>query len=200
MLDRCAQALVTSYLRHSIRRSACEVLLEGSPPLYVPAGTSIILATLLMQRDQQSWGEDSEQFVPERWLQEEQVMDGGKDRRFVPFSAGPRTVRQYDVCVSREGPIAYSAGLLRSQCLGQSFALMQMSYFIVRLIQALTPNHATSSHCDAHVLTLKLDRNVVHKPPSSWLTGRGRLEQAYVASSVTMYIKGGLWINVDRVP
>jgi hypothetical protein len=88
----CYGRALISMTRYSIRRSACEVLLEGSPPLYVPAGTSIILATLLMQRNLDTWGEDSQKFAPERWLLQANVMEAGKGRNFVPFSAGPRTV------------------------------------------------------------------------------------------------------------
>jgi len=62
---------------------------------------------------------------------------------------------------------------------------MQLSYFIVRLVQALTPD-----------LNMKLDLNKGHKIPSSWTS----MEQAYVTSSLTMYIKGGLWVIVDHVP
>jgi hypothetical protein len=61
---------------------------------------------------------------------------------------------------------------------------MQICYFVVRLVQALTPD-----------FDMKLDLDMCQKIPSSWTS----LEQAYVTSSLTMYIKGGLWVIVDHI-
>lgn len=55
----------------------------------MPANTSIILATILMQRDPAVWGEDAQVFNPDRWL------EGGlgKEREgFVSWNLGPRMV------------------------------------------------------------------------------------------------------------
>lgn len=62
----------------------------------MPAHTSIILATLLMQRSKAIWGEDAEKFRPERW----ERGDSEGDERFlgrgsIPFSTGPRTASPF---------------------------------------------------------------------------------------------------------
>lgn len=57
----------------------------------MPAHTSIILAALLMQRSKAVWGEDAEEFKPERW-QTGEGYDQFKNGGSIPFSTGPRTV------------------------------------------------------------------------------------------------------------
>lgn len=57
----------------------------------MPAGTSIVLASVVMHRSKAIWGDDALEFKPERWL------DGLSDQQreaYVSFSAGPRMVRR----------------------------------------------------------------------------------------------------------
>jgi cytochrome P450 len=54
----------------------------------MPGNTSIILATILMQRDKAVWGDDAHVFDPDRWA------DMGKEREgFMAWNYGPRMVR-----------------------------------------------------------------------------------------------------------
>lgn len=54
----------------------------------MPGNTSIILATILMQRDSAVWGDDAQVFDPDRWA------DMGKEREgFMSWNYGPRMVR-----------------------------------------------------------------------------------------------------------
>lgn len=58
----------------------------------MPGNTSIILATILMQRDKAVWGDDAQVFDPDRWA------DMGKEREglregFMSWNYGPRMVR-----------------------------------------------------------------------------------------------------------
>jgi cytochrome P450 len=61
--------------------------------MYMPANTSIILTTVLMQRSHTVWGDDAEEFKLERWL------DGGLSQAeregFMSWNIGPRMVSNY---------------------------------------------------------------------------------------------------------
>lgn len=58
---------------------------DGSQPIFIPKGRQILIATYAMQHRVDIWGEDVEEFKPERW----------EDRKvgweFIPFGAGPRS-------------------------------------------------------------------------------------------------------------
>ena len=59
----------------------------GHPPMYMPANTSIILATVLTHRDEAIWGGDAEEFNIDRWARM------GKEREaFTSWNIGPRMV------------------------------------------------------------------------------------------------------------
>lgn len=58
---------------------------DGQSPIFVPKGTETVYIVWLMQRQPEIWGEDADEFKPERW----------KDRRtsgfeYLPFNGGPR--------------------------------------------------------------------------------------------------------------
>jgi cytochrome P450 len=53
--------------------------------------STISYSPLLMHRRKDLWGEDADDFNPERWLDEQRVMELTKDPfKFLPFNAGPR--------------------------------------------------------------------------------------------------------------
>lgn len=85
---------------------------DESQPIFVPKGASVFYSVLLMQRDPRIWGPDASEFKPERW---ETPRDGKQlythPWDYLPFNGGPRI------------------------CLGQQFALNEMSYVIVRILQ-----------------------------------------------------------------
>ena len=63
---------------------------DGSQPIFIPKGRQILIATYAMQHRADIWGEDVEEFKPERW-------EGRKvGWEFIPFGAGPRS------CLGRE--------------------------------------------------------------------------------------------------
>jgi cytochrome P450 len=78
---------------------------DGKLPVFVPAGTEVNFSTYVMHRRRDLWGEDADEFVPERW---ESVRPGWS---YVPFNGGPRL------------------------CIGQQFALTEAGFVIVRLLQ-----------------------------------------------------------------
>lgn len=78
---------------------------DGTMPVFVPAGTEVNFSTHVMHRRKDLWGEDADDFVPERW---ESMRPGWS---YAPFNGGPRI------------------------CIGQQFALTEAGYIIVRLLQ-----------------------------------------------------------------
>ncbi|KAI4109595.1 MAG: hypothetical protein LQ339_001708 [Xanthoria mediterranea] len=84
---------------------------DGKAPVFVPKGALVSYTIYAMHRRKDLYGEDAEDFKPDRWLDE-----GGKKGlrvgwEYLPFNGGPRI------------------------CLGQQFALTEASYITVRLLQ-----------------------------------------------------------------
>lgn len=81
-------------------------------PIFVPKGTGVGYSVLLMQTNPLIWGPDASEFKPERWeTQRNSNVLYTHPWDFLPFNGGPRI------------------------CLGQQFALNEMSYAIVRILQ-----------------------------------------------------------------
>lgn len=61
-------------------------------PIYMPGpDTTIVYLPLTTQRRKDIWGDDADEFVPERWIDVDRLKDITADPfRFVPFNAGPR--------------------------------------------------------------------------------------------------------------
>ncbi|KAL7910137.1 cytochrome P450 [Trichoderma velutinum] len=78
---------------------------DGQSPLFVPKGTDCRFSTYSLHRRKDYWGDDADEFRPERW---ETHRPGWE---YIPFSGGPRI------------------------CIGQQFALTQMLYLITRVLQ-----------------------------------------------------------------
>uniref|UniRef100_A0A914M114 Cytochrome P450 n=1 Tax=Meloidogyne incognita TaxID=6306 RepID=A0A914M114_MELIC len=68
-------------------------------------GTNISIDSLTLHRDPKLWGEDAEEFKPERWL------NGGELAFYYPFGGGPRI------------------------CIGLRFAIMETKMRLVRLLK-----------------------------------------------------------------
>ena len=60
---------------------------KGDQPVFVPKGRQVLIATYAMQHRADLWGDDVEDFRPERWDD-----DGGRKVgwEFIPFGGGPR--------------------------------------------------------------------------------------------------------------
>ena len=78
---------------------------DGKSPLFVPAKTVMGWLLYAVQRRKDYYGEDADEFRPERW---ETLRPGWE---YLPFNGGPRI------------------------CLGQQFALTEASYTTIRLMQ-----------------------------------------------------------------
>ena len=70
-----------------------DVNLDGTQKIvYMPgSGVPLRYSPMLMQRRKDLWGEDSLEFVPERWIDPKRVQEMTADPfKFIPFNAGPR--------------------------------------------------------------------------------------------------------------
>lgn len=79
---------------------------DGKQPIFVPKGVTVLYSAWCMHHDKTYWGDDAEEFKPDRWKDVK-----GHSWEFLPFNGGPRI------------------------CLGQQFALTEMSCVWVRLCQ-----------------------------------------------------------------
>lgn len=75
------------------RQAVSNFVPTATQPLYMPARAPIMYMPLLMQRNPDLWGEDADNFDPERWLDPPRLAKiTGNPMMFVPFSSGPRIV------------------------------------------------------------------------------------------------------------
>lgn len=78
---------------------------DGRSPIYIRKGQQVDYSVHVMHRRRDLWGEDADDFKPERW-------NGRKPGwEYLPFNGGPRI------------------------CIGQQFALTEAGYVVVRLLQ-----------------------------------------------------------------
>lgn len=78
---------------------------DGLSPIYIRKGEEVVYNVHIMHRRKDLWGEDANEFRPERWTS---LKHGWE---YLPFNGGPRI------------------------CLGQQFALTEAGYVVVRLLQ-----------------------------------------------------------------
>ncbi|KAG6833307.1 hypothetical protein H0H87_008939 [Tephrocybe sp. NHM501043] len=143
---------------------------------YMPGSTTIIYLPLLFQRNKALWGPDADEFDPERWLDSERLTRFVKNPSiFGPFSAGPRIYSW----LKKDG----------IQCVGQNYAYNEASYFLVRLLQKF----------DRFTLAPEV-QPTGSLPPREWKerSGRQKVEEVWPAAAMTLYIKGGLWVQFHR--
>ena len=106
---------------------------DGKAPVLVRKGQLCWYSTYVMHRRTDLFGDDAAEFRPERWLDEGDQKGLRVGWEFLPFNGGPR------ICIGRtyllrcrfivQGP--QSVGLPKLE----QFALMEVSYVTVRLMQ-----------------------------------------------------------------
>ena len=84
---------------------------DGQSSIFVPKGTSVTWSTYTLNRRAEDYGDDWAAFNPDRWLGKAAVAAASKEI-FKPFASGPRN------------------------CLGQQFAMLQLTYIAARLMVA----------------------------------------------------------------
>lgn len=77
---------------------------DGTAPVLVKKGTMVMCSIWALHRDQELWGADANEWVPERWTD----LTRGANGRFCGFGGGLR------ICVGRKftlQPCSFVAGL-----------------------------------------------------------------------------------------
>ena len=113
--------------------------LDGKSPVFIPPQTDVTYSPHVMQRREDLWGKDANEFRPDRFVGRKSGWE------YLPFNGGPRI------------------------CIGQQFALTEASYVIVRLLQryddiSTSPEELSKpalsnvglTSCPGHVVTLQL--------------------------------------------
>jgi cytochrome P450 len=81
---------------------------DGNSPILIRRGEVVVFSSYVNSRCKNLYGPDANEFRPERWETGELTNIGWA---YFPFNGGPRT------------------------CLGQDFAMMEVSYTLIRLLQ-----------------------------------------------------------------
>ncbi|KAF7318060.1 Peroxidase [Mycena chlorophos] len=153
-------------LRASVQSTTWPSPDPNEKPIYVPAGTQTPYAIFIMQRRKDLWGPDADEFDPDRFLDErlKQYLLHNPFA-FLPFNAGPRI------------------------CLGQQFAYNEMSFVLVRLLQAFSSFELDEEACPP-----------ASRPPKAWRGAQGRkgVERFRPAAHLTMSTMGGLWVRATE--
>lgn len=101
---------------------------DGKAPAFVPKGTIVNFGVHAMHHRKDLFGEDADEFTPERWLDE----DGRKGLRagweYLPFNGGPR------ICIGRKCGLV-ACVILVADKVPEQFALTEASYITARLLQ-----------------------------------------------------------------
>lgn len=100
--------------------------------LFIPKGLSIWIPVLAIHHDKNIWGEDVNEFNPERFSEGTAKACKNNPMGFIPFSLGPR------------------------KCVGQTFTIMQAKIVLAMIITTFTFHVSPSyRHAPISVLTLK---------------------------------------------
>ncbi|KAJ6513517.1 cytochrome P450 monooxygenase pc-1 [Mycena vulgaris] len=135
-------------------------------PIYIPAGAKIPYSVFMMHRRTDLWGPDAEEFSPERFLDERlKKYLLNNSFQFLPFNAGPRI------------------------CLGQQFAYNEMSFMLIRLLQAFASFALDEAAFAPEAL-----------PPAEWANAPGRkgVDRFRPKLHLTMYTSDGMWIKMTE--
>ncbi|KAI6842745.1 putative P450 monooxygenase [Hortaea werneckii] len=105
---------------------------DGAAPIFVKAGAVVGWSVYAMHRRKDYYGEDAEEFKPERWLDDPATGKRGlrPGWEYLPFNGGPRI------------------------CLGQQFALTEASYTTTRLCQAFSAIESRDNQAWEEMLAL----------------------------------------------
>lgn len=101
---------------------------DGASPVFVPKGTLVAYNVYAMHRRTDIYGEDADDFRPERWEDGRLLPRWG----YLPFNGGPRI------------------------CIGQRYALTEVAYTLVRMAQEFGRLESTDSRPFEESLALTL--------------------------------------------
>ncbi|KAL8734763.1 MAG: hypothetical protein Q9181_003070 [Wetmoreana brouardii] len=121
---------------------------DGEAPVFIPKGTLITLNLFALHHRKDLYGDDVEEFKPERWEVRERSWD------MSAFGGGPRA------CIGREYRPRKRVVIL-NLIWAEQFALVQTSYVLARIVQRYDKMEKVDSSRD-----LKYDMKIVNRPAS----------------------------------
>ena len=107
---------------------------DGKAPIFVKKGQVASWSVYAMHRRRDFYGEDAEEFKPERWIDSEERKGLRVGWEYLPFHGGPR------ICIGRmyssfQNNSRHLIWLIADSCIIEQFALTEASYITVRLMQ-----------------------------------------------------------------
>ena len=103
---------------------------DGKSPIFVPKSQVVMWSTYVLHRQKDIYGFDADEFVPERWLPEENREPLKPGFGYIPFGAGAR------LCMGSK----FTRSWLSRRCLHaiEQFATAQTAYVTARLVQTFS--------------------------------------------------------------
>lgn len=148
----------------------------------------------LMQRNKALWGPDAEEFKPDRWFDPDLQQKVSADPFiFVPFATGPRNV-SLPLLVAR---VNVNPNEIIVQCIGQNYALNEVTLFMVRLLQRF--DEFVIDERKQLPPPWKKDPTVdIGLKDSRSGTNRKEVEKIWPGFTIIIHINGGLWIKFKK--
>ncbi|KAF8323072.1 cytochrome P450 [Clavulina sp. PMI_390] len=165
--------------------------LSNHGPFFIKKNVSVTIASIMTQRSKAIWGEDAEEFKPERWLVSPNIAPSQQQADSPGIESEDSTPNAYLKNLTHvSNPYAFTPFNAGPRiCLGQSFALSECAYTIIRLLQTFE-----SFELDEAKQPLPIVDLVAAAPGSRF--EREASEKCWPRASLTLYIEGGLWIKL----
>lgn len=97
---------------------------DGKSPIFIPKDCEVMWNTWSMHRRKDLFGEDADEFIPERWEEIKPTWE------YLPFNGGPR------ICLGREFSLSFPPTYVCLIDVGlEQYALTEASYTTVRMMQ-----------------------------------------------------------------
>ncbi|CAG8948808.1 hypothetical protein HYFRA_00001931 [Hymenoscyphus fraxineus] len=99
---------------------------DQKSPIFVSKGTPVVSGTWAMNHDRETWGDDVEEFQPDRWIGRKTMFE------FLPFWGGPR------ICPAQQQVMTYAIYLLVR--LTQRFEHIENCDPVLEYVEKITPS------------------------------------------------------------
>ncbi|KAF9882814.1 hypothetical protein FE257_005121 [Aspergillus nanangensis] len=125
---------------------------DGNSPILVQKGEIVVFSTWARHRLGKDFGENPEQFYPERWEKLSGDMTG-----FIPFNKGPRS------CPGRKFALRSGSGGCLVNTEAEHYAMIVLTYLVVRVFQTFSKvsNYNTQPWTERISMTLENENGVL---------------------------------------
>jgi len=166
--------------------------------MYVPPKMAILFSFFLLHRSKVFWGADAEEFKPDRWFdQEVQQRVSTNPGIFTPFASGPRNVSVIRFSSPPPPRVGVNECLQGLQCVGQNYALNEVTLFLARLLQCFDEFAIDERKQLLPPWRRDPGVDIGLKDPRSG-TLRRDIEKIWPGFTIVIHINGGLWIRFRK--